>query len=97
VKKEAGSKKSLTLIHRQAWMKAVTGRQKLPGRGRQTGWQWQVQRDRLADSPQAGMKQEEAGRKAVEGREEEASRQASSQVDSYGGRQEQIGRGRQAG
>jgi hypothetical protein len=83
MKKEAGSKKSLMLIRRQAWMKAVTGRQKLPGRGRQTGWQWQGQRDRLADSPQAGMKQEEAGRKAVEGREEEAS----SQVDSYGGKQ----------
>jgi hypothetical protein len=48
-------------------MIAVTGRQKLPGRGRQTG--------KLADSPQAGMKQEDAGRKAVDGREEEANRQ----------------------
>jgi hypothetical protein len=49
-------------------MKAVTGRQKLPGRGRETGWQWHRQRGRLADSPQAG-------RKAVHCREEEASRQ----------------------
>jgi hypothetical protein len=61
MKKEAGSKKSLTLLHRQAWMKVVTSRQKLAGRGRQTGWQWQGQRDRLADSPQGRMKQE-AGR-----------------------------------
>jgi hypothetical protein len=54
---------------RQAWMKAVTGGQKLPDRGRQTGWQWQGQKDRLADSPQAG-------RKGVDSREEGASRQA---------------------
>jgi hypothetical protein len=63
-------------------MKAVTGMQKLPGRGRQTGWQWQGQRGRLADSPQAG-------RKVVDSTEEKANRQK------QGGRQGQIGRGRQ--
>jgi hypothetical protein len=48
-------------------MKAVTSRHKLPGRGRETGWQWQGQRGRLADSPQAG-------RKVADSREEEARR-----------------------
>jgi hypothetical protein len=50
-------KQSLTLTCRQTWMKAAAGRQKLPGRARQMGWQWQGQRGRLADSPQAGTKQ----------------------------------------
>jgi hypothetical protein len=37
------------------WTKvaAAARRQKLPGRARQAGWQWQGQRARLADSPDA--------------------------------------------
>jgi hypothetical protein len=55
-------------------------------KGDKTSWQWQAQRDRLADSPQAGMRRQ-AVKQAVEVREKEASRQTSSQVDSYGGKQ----------
>jgi hypothetical protein len=52
----------------QADMDESGDRQAEAARQRETGWQWQGQRGRLADSPQAG-------RKAVDGKEEEASRQ----------------------
>jgi hypothetical protein len=43
----------LTLTYRPTWTKVAAGRQKLPGRASQAGWQWQGQRGRLADSPHA--------------------------------------------
>jgi hypothetical protein len=94
---EAGSlrqvcKQSLTLIRRQAWMKVVTGRQKLPGRGRYTGWQWQEQRGRLADSPQGGRQGQigrdrlgdtQAGKQAEGGKQWQAATQAEAEASRH--------------
>jgi hypothetical protein len=55
--------------------------EKLPGRGRQAGWQWQEQRGRLADSPQASRQTDkqpsrQGGRQSQTGRQVSTGRQA---------------------
>jgi hypothetical protein len=54
-----------------------------------TGWQWQGQRGRLADSPQAGTKQKEATRYL--GRVTQGGKQAGKQKQA--GRQWQVAQG----